>query len=72
MNELLLYRAEKKIISPFCEISFVLENGASMEDFLESLDYWGVKYRDMNKEYAGAMQAFDKKREDIERLRRQF
>lgn len=65
MNELLLYRAEKKIISPFCEISFVLENGADMEDFIESLDYWGVKYRDMNKEYTSTMQAFDRKREQL-------
>ena len=53
-------------MSPFCEISFTLENGADIIDFIASLDYWGVKYRDINKEYAGVMQAFDKKREEIE------
>ena len=65
MNELLLYKREGKIISPFCEISFKLENGADFEDFTESLDYWGVKYRDMNREYMDTMQTFDEKREQL-------
>ena len=61
MNELMLYKEERKIMSPFCEITFKLENGAEMEDLIESLEYWGVKYRDMNKEYAGAMDSFAQK-----------
>ena len=63
MNELILYKAERKIMSPFCEITFKLENGAEMEDFIESLEYWGVKYRDMEKEYAGAMESLSTKEE---------
>ncbi len=65
MGELILYKAERKIMSPYCEISFTLENDANMEDFLESLEYWGVKYRDMNKENSDAMETFDKKRREL-------
>jgi len=65
MNELILYKAERKIMSPFCEITFKLEHGADMEDLIESLEYWGVKYRDMNKEYSGAMKMFDEKRAEL-------
>jgi len=65
MNELILYKNERKIMSPYCEITFKLENGADMEDFIESLDYWGVKYRDMEKEYLGAMQVFGQKKQEI-------
>ena len=62
MNELILFYRERKITSPFCEITFKLEHGADMEDFIESLEYWGVKYRDMNKEYAQGMANFEHKK----------
>ena len=62
MNELMLYKAERKIMSPFCEITFKLENGAEMEDFIESLEYWGVKYRDMEKECSDVVGMFERKR----------
>ena len=65
MGELILYKNEKKIMSPFCEISFTLENGATIEDLIESLEYWGVEYKDMDKEYVGAMGTFDKKRREL-------
>jgi hypothetical protein len=45
MNELILYG--DKIQSPFCEISFKLEHGATKDDLIESFKYWGIKFRDM-------------------------
>ena len=65
-GKLLLYKNERKIISPFCEITFKLENGASMEDFIESLNYWGVEYRDMNAEYSGAMEMFEQNKSRVQ------
>ena len=65
MGELILYKNERKIMSPFCEITFKLEHGANMEDLIESLKYWGVEYRDMNKENSDAMETFDKKRREL-------
>jgi len=65
MHELILYKNERKIMSPYCEITFKLENNATIEDLIESFEYWGVKYKDMNAEYSGTMEKLKQKIKEV-------
>lgn len=61
-NKLYFRRDKNDIIimsSPFGEWRINLENH-SLEMFLESLEYWGVEYVDMDKAYDEGIGFFDK------------